>query len=138
MHICMYLCMCVPSTGGSRRPLAHTGAGRCNGAPSQTSKTSRDEDGTTGHHAASHGRAPRWCAMGQERQWPWSTGGPRRPLAHTGTCGTMAHRCGRAKLCLNGLFASSCLEFEMAKIQRLGATLRAMGGARGGTPWGSI
>ena len=29
--------------------------------------------------------------MGQERQWPWRTGGSRRPLAHTGICGLMAH-----------------------------------------------
>jgi len=71
--------------------------------------------------------------LGQERQWPWSTGGFHRPLAHTGTCSLMAHRRGRA---FNGLLASSCFEFQMVKIQRPGATLRATGGARGGTPWG--
>ena len=52
----------------------------------------KKEDAKTGHHAASDGRVPRRDAMGQKRQWPWSTGGSRCPLAHTGTCGPMAHR----------------------------------------------
>jgi len=76
----------------------------CNGAPSQTSKSSHDEDATTGRDAASHGRALWWGAMGQERQWPLSTGGSRHPLEHTGTHGPMAHRRGRAKPYFNRLF----------------------------------
>jgi len=40
-------------------------------------------------------------AMGQEHQWPRSTGCSRRPLAHNGTCSLMAHRSGRAKSCFN-------------------------------------
>jgi len=48
----------------------------------------------------------------------------------------MAHSRGRAKPCFNGLFASSCPEFEMVEIQRLGATLQATGGAHGWTPRG--
>ena len=100
-------------TCGSCHPLVHTGTGRCNGALSQTSKTSCDEDTQTRRDAASDRWAPRWDVMGQKRQWPWSTGGSCRPLVHTVTCGLMAHSCGWAKICFHGLFASSCPEFEM-------------------------
>jgi len=36
----------------------------------------------------------RWGATRQKRQWSWSTGGSRRPMAHIGTRGPMAHRHG--------------------------------------------
>jgi len=94
-------CLWPWRTGSSCHPLAHTCTDRCNGALPQTSKTSHDENVTTRRNAASHGRVVRWRAMGQERQWLWSTGGSRRPIAHIGTHGPMAHRRGQANPCFN-------------------------------------
>jgi len=51
----------------------------------------------TRRDAASEGRTLRWGATGQKHQWPWSIGGSRRLIAHTGTRCLMAHRRGRAK-----------------------------------------
>ena len=62
------------SIGSSCHLLAHTCTGRCNGAPSQTSKTSHDKDAMT----RQDGRALRWGTMGQESQWPLSTSSSRQ------------------------------------------------------------
>jgi len=100
------------STGGFSRLIANICTNRCNGAPSQARKTSHDEDASTLRDAASHGRAMRLGAMGQERQWPWSTGGSRRPIAHIGTRGPMAHHRGRAKPCFNRFFREQLPEIR--------------------------
>ena len=62
--------------------------------------------------AASHGRAMRWGAMGQERQWQWSTGGSLCQNAYTGTHCPMAHRRGRAKPCFNQFFREQLPEIR--------------------------
>ena len=56
-----------------------------------------------------------------------------RTLAHTARWRTVA---GEQNHVSTDFFASSCQKFEMATMQRPGATLRARGGPCGGTPWG--
>ena len=97
------------STVSSRRLIAIICTARCNGASSHARKTRLDEEATTGRDAASHGRAMRWGAMGQERQWQWSTDGSLCQIAYIGTHDPMAHRRGRANPCFNQSFLTPVL-----------------------------
>jgi len=101
------------------------------------------EDATTGRDAASEGRTLRWGATGQKRQWPWSAGGSRRPIAHIGTRGQMVHRRRRAKPCFNRIVREQMLEIRNGEDATTGRDAASEGrtlwwGATGQTrqwPW---